>query len=114
MAVLTVDRRGLSNPAALAPVAASGGGDSFNTGSNTPVFVHVVNGHSSAQTVTFDDSNTQSPEGAVAHNPDFTVSVPNASNRLIVLRNPDRFRDASGNVNLTYSGVTALTVYVFT
>lgn len=114
MATLTVDRKALSGAAALGPVAAAGGGDKFNPGSNSPVFIYVANGHSSAQSVTIDDPTSQGPEGGVAFNPDFTISVPNASNRLIPIRNPDRFRDANGDINLTYSGVTSLTVYIFT
>lgn len=115
MADLTVERTELANPAQIAAgaVAAAGGGDRFNPGSNAPVFIYVANGHTSPQSVVIDDPGSVTPEGATAYNPDVTIPVTNAQNRVIPIRNPARFRDANGWINLTYTGVTALTIKVF-
>lgn len=116
MAQLVVSRTEMTTPTAIAngAVSASGGGDYFIPGSNSPIFIYVANGHSSSQSVVFDDPNSRTPEGATQFNPDVTISVPNADNRLIPLRNPSRFVDpATGRINLSYSGVTSLTIKVF-
>lgn len=116
MADLTVVRTELANPDQIAAgaVAAAGGGDRFNPGSNSPVFIYVANGHSSPQSVIIDDPTSVAPEQATASNPDVTIAVTNAQNRVIPIRNPQRFRDANGWINLTYTGVVSLTIKVFT
>lgn len=116
MADLTVVRTELANPDQIAAgaVAAAGGGDRFNPGGNSPVFIYVANGHSSPQSVIIDDSNSPTPENPTQFNPDVTISVTNAQNRVIPIRNPARFRDSNGWINLAYSGVVSLTIKVFT
>ena len=91
-------------------VAAAGGGDSF---SNNGHCLFVVNNASGgAITVTFDDPNSPSPASASQFNPDVAVSVPAGARRTIGPFPPFRFNDANGRVNVTYSGVTSLTVEV--
>lgn len=89
-------------------VAAAGGGDSFPNNGHV-VFV-VNNGSAGAITVTFDDPNTPNPGSASQFNPDVAVSVPAGARRTIGPFPPFRFNDANGRVNVTYSGVTSLTV----
>lgn len=115
MADLTVERNELTTGTAIAAnaVSANAGGDRFNPGSNAPCFLYVANGHTSSQSVIIGDANSQSPEGATAFNAAVTIPVANATNKVIPIRNPARFRDANGWINLTYSGVTALTVKPF-
>ena len=59
------------------------------------------------------DPTTADPGGATAFNPDLAVSVPNAGERMIEL-DPGRFETvATGSIDITYSGVTTVTVGVF-
>lgn len=83
--------------------AAAGGGDSCRTSNRT--FLHVKNGHSSPQTVTIATPGTV--DGlAIA---DLAVAVPNAEERMIGPID-DVFRDSGGLAQITYSGVTLLTI----
>lgn len=89
-------------------VAAAGGGDSFD---NNGLTLFVVNNASGgAITVTFDDPGSPAPPSAAAFNPDVAVSVPAGARRTFGPFKPFRFNDANGRVNVTYSGVTSLTV----
>jgi hypothetical protein len=105
MAVLTVQsivRAGLDP----SYVAATGGGDQFLPGSD--VFLHVKNGHTSAQTVTVVTPGTVLGDIAQA---DVAVSVPNADERIIGPFPASHFADSTdGLADITYSGVTALTI----
>lgn len=88
--------------------AAAGGGDTFTPASD--VFLHVKNGHTSAQTVT-----VVTPGSVLGDIPlaDVAVSVPNASERMIGPFPASHFADPTdGLADITYSGVTALTVAV--
>ncbi len=86
--------------------ACAAGGDEFvNSGRD---FIHIKNGHTSPQTVTV---NSQAPcDQGVDH--DAAVVVTNAQERMIGPFPKNRFDDAGGKVQLTYSGVTALTIAV--
>lgn len=86
--------------------AAAGGGDEFLAGND--VFIHVKNGHSSSQTVTAVTAKTVNGL-AVA---DVATPVTNAEERFIGPFPPDIYADDDGMVQLTYSGVTALTIAV--
>jgi hypothetical protein len=86
--------------------AAAAGGDEFvNSGRE---FIHVKNGHTSAQTVTV---NSQAPCNQ-GYDHDAQVSVPASEERMIGPFPKSRFDDAGGKVQITYSGVTALTIAV--
>jgi len=86
--------------------AAAAGGDSFaNTGKE---FLHVKNGHSGSQTVTV---NSQTPCNYGSDH-DVAVAVPAGGERIIGPFPKDRFNDANGLAQLTYSGVTLLTIAV--
>lgn len=103
MAALTVQKTALTglNPAYA---AAAGGGDTVANDGKT--FLHVKNGHTSAQTVTV-DSKVACSQGT---DHDVAVSVPNGGERMIGPFDAARFNNASGALDITYSGVTALTI----
>lgn len=103
MATLSIQKPTL---AGLAPTyaAAAGGGDQFPNDGAT--ILHVKNGSGGALTVTV-DSKTPSNYGTDV---DVTVSVPAAGERMIGPFPKARFDDVNGNVQVTYSGVTSLTV----
>jgi hypothetical protein len=94
--------------AGIKPTYAScaGGGDEFvNSGRE---FIHIKNGHTSPQTVTV-NSQTVCSQG---FDHDAAVAVTNAEDRIIGPFPKSRFDDANGKVQLTYSGVTALTIAI--
>lgn len=112
MATLTVINPDL-NGEAVAPVAAAVGGDVFPAEAGAEYLIHLRNGHSSPQSVSFDDPNSATPTDATAFNPDVAVPVANATERIIRVA-ANRFRNTgSGNIAMTYTGVTALTVNVY-
>ena len=84
--------------------AAAAGGDEFvNSGRE---FLHVKNGHTSPQTVTV-NSQAACNQG---YDHDAAVAIPASEERMIGPFPKDRFDDAGGKVQITYSGVTALTI----
>jgi hypothetical protein len=72
--------------------------------------IHIKNGHSSPQTVTI-DSPTECNQGATH---DCAVEITEGEDRFIGPFPKGRFDDPNGRVNLSYSGVTALTIAVIT
>jgi uncharacterized protein YaiE (UPF0345 family) len=85
-------------------VAAGAGGDTFQVNSNS--FLHVRNASGGSITVTVVvPGNT---EFGIAQ-PDPTVSVPAAGDRIISLR-PGLVDPATGLAGVTYSAVTSVTV----
>lgn len=105
MATLTVQqivRAGLE----AAYASCAGGGDEFaNSGDE---FIHIINGHSSPQTVTIVSQSTV--DGlAVA---DREVEITNAEERMIGPFPASTYNDGDGLVQLTYDGVTALTIAI--
>ena len=104
MAVLTVQQAALTGLNSSYG-AAAGGGDQFaNTGK---AMLHVKNGASS-KTVTV-DSQTPCSQG-VDH--DAVVAIPAGEERMIGPFPKARFDDANGDVQITYSAVTSVTVAV--
>lgn len=83
--------------------AASGGGDTVAPGER--VFLHVKNGHSSPQTVTIVVPGTKYGQALA----DVAVVVTNAEERFIGPLSRD-LADTDGLIDITYSGVTALTI----
>lgn len=109
MAVLGVAQPSVGvGSVALGAVNAAGGGDSFPNDGYTVLY--VKNGSGGAITVTIDGVGA-GPESAVAYNPDVAVSVAAGAERLIgPFTDKARFNDVNGRVNVSYSGVTSLTV----
>lgn len=106
MAVLTVNeisRAGVSG----ALTAAAGGGDSFANDGRT--YLDVNNGSGGSITVTF--VTQQTIDGlAVA---DLAVAVGAGVRTKVGPFPPSIYNDANGRVQVTYSGVTSLTVNPF-
>lgn len=76
--------------------AAASGGDTFSNNGNT--FFHIKNAGGSPINVTF---------GAVV---DTVVAVTNAEERLIGPFSTGTYNDSGGDVQVTYSAVTSVTV----
>jgi len=84
----------------------SGGGDVFPNAGNE--VIHIKNGHSGAQTVTIVSQSTV--DGlAVA---DRAIAIPAGEERFIGPFPQGTYNNSSGQVELTYSGVTSLTIAV--
>ncbi len=98
--------------AGLAPsyAAAAGGGDTFTP--NDKTFLQVKNASGGAITVTIVTPRTDSAGNAVADN---TISVPaTTGDRMIGPFPADVYADpTTGVANITYSGVTSLTIGAF-
>lgn len=90
--------------------AAAGGGDSY-FGTGADLFV-VKNGGGAPITVTVTASGADN-FGIVNVAHDLTRSVAAGAIAFIVASTLSRFRDSNGNVQITYSGVTTVTVGVF-
>ncbi|MBC7193861.1 hypothetical protein [Marinobacter sp.] len=103
MALLNVQKASLTG---LAPtfVAASAGGDSFVNDGKT--VLHVKNGGASEITVTV---NSQQPCN-YGFDHDVTVAVPAGGERIIGPFRQDRFNNSDGQVMVSYSAVTSVTV----
>lgn len=86
--------------------AAAAGGDTFDNDGST--FLHVKNGGGSGVTVTLQSQVSSPPPGTVAADKQITVAA--SGEQMIGPVNKAAFNDASGKVNVTYSGVTSVTV----
>lgn len=113
MATLTPVVATLAGADPLPYPTAAAGGDLFPALTGAKYVIHVINGHTASQDVVIDDQSSSAPPSSTAFDPDVTVSVPNAGERMILIRDPARFMDANGDINLSYpSGETALTLQV--
>jgi hypothetical protein len=93
-----------------AQVAASGGGDTFTPGDRT--WLEVTNGGGSPITVTLATYPDTAPWGAAI--PDQTVTVTNGTTKKIGPLLGSQYANPSGGAgNITYSGVTSVTVGVY-
>jgi len=106
MATLTVQEISRS---AITPSygAAAGGGDQFPNDGRT--YLHIKNGGGSSITLTVATQMTVDGK-AVA---DDAITVTNAQERIVGPFPPGIYNDANGMVQLTYSGVTSVTVGAF-
>lgn len=101
LSVTTVTTAGVVDPT---PVAAAGGGDQF--ANNGKTILKVVNGSGGAITVTV--ASQRSCDQGSTHN--VTNSVGAGATELMGPFPTDRYSDANGYCQVTYSGVTSLTV----
>lgn len=94
--------------------AAAGGGDTFVN--NGREMFHVKNGGGSGITVTFNSGavagRNKCSFGVANAAHDLAVSVGAGSDALCGPFSKDQFTDGNGNMNVTYSGVTTVTVAV--
>lgn len=107
MAVLTVVPTSIT-PTATTMVAAAGGGDEFrNTGKER---FRIRNGGGSSITATIAAVSAAGCPAGTLH--DITITVPAGQERCVTNLPTGRFNAADGNVDVTYSGVTSVTVGV--
>jgi hypothetical protein len=92
------------NPKDPVYVACAAGGDAVLNSGFT--FLHVVNGHSGAWVVTV--NSVAACNQGFDH--DAIVSVPASEERMIGPFDRGRFNDANGKIQITYDGVTVLTI----
>jgi len=92
------------NPDDPAYVACAAGGDACPNSGYT--FLHVKNAHTSAWVVTV-NSIAKCSQG---YDHDAVVSVPASEERMIGPFDRGRFNDANQKLEITYDGVTALTI----
>lgn len=112
MATLTV--LSMTNLGSLkALVAATGGGDQFANPTDERTYLEVANGGGGSITVTITAQNTSFPGGPNVG----TLTASNAGGAVVNGTTrvfgpfPARiYNDANGNVQVTYSGVTTVTV----
>lgn len=112
MAALTIQT---PTTAGIVPTyaAAAGGGDTFAPSGADRHLLHVKNGGGGSINVILDDPTSADPGSATSFNPDLTVAVANASEKMILV-DTSRFKNTTtGLVSITYSGVTSVTVAVF-
>lgn len=115
MAELSVQDIRAGSPISPSYGPAAAGGDTFKpraSGPGVKLALHVKNGSAGSITVTVNDPNTKTPLGATAFNPDIGIVIPAGAERIALLDPISRFVDENGNVGLTYSGVTSLTIGV--
>jgi len=94
-----------STGAAITYQAANAGGD-YIVNTTGRVILHVKNGGASAINVTV-NSQKLCDQG---YDHDLVVSVPAGGDRMIGPLTTTRYNDADGRVQITYSGVTGVTV----
>lgn len=87
--------------------SAAGGGDRFTPGDNT--YIEVVNGSGGSITVTI-DSKVNSNYGTDVNE---VLVVPAGERRKSMFLPAQRFAASDGLGDITYSGVTSLTIGVF-
>lgn len=89
--------------------AADAAGDQFaNTGK---CILHVKNGGASAITVTIASQISNPPAGTIAQDQQVTVAA--GSEKMIGPFPQSAFNDENGQVHVSYSGVTSVTIAVF-
>ncbi len=77
------------------------------------VLLHVKNAGGSPDTCKVDDPNTTSPPGAASFDPDVSVSVTNAQERMIEVDCQRHTNTSTGLITVTHSFTTSVTAAVF-
>lgn len=91
------------------PQPAAAGGDSWNISSGSVYLLMVFSGATGA-TVTLDDPRVLQEEGATVSNPDVAIVVPANAFRAIPVQGSRFVNPATGQIAVTYSQVTTVTV----
>lgn len=110
--ITTINEINSTGLATLTFSAASVGGDKYlNVG---PLFVVIKNESESASVVTFTAQTTSfdSPIYGPAVKNSTTVTVANNRTAYVGPMEPNAFNDVDGNVNITYSSHTGITIAV--
>jgi|SRR5262245_9782273 len=102
--------------AGVAPTsnALAGGGDRFATVRGRTYMLRFANASGGSLNAVLDDptSGTGPPGATTPTNPDVTITVPAGTQRAYVAAS-DRFADANGWINMTYTGVTSFTCEIY-
>lgn len=108
MATVAVQRPTLTAAVPTSTTAAGGGDSISGVSGGSPLFIRFTVG-ANATTVTIDDPNSQTPEGATAFNPDITSGSFTSASRIMKINNPSRFiNPTTGLINMTYNQVVGL------
>ncbi len=102
----------LAPGAAPSTNTANSGGDRFRAQYGARYLLRANNAGGAPITLTFDDPTSATPASAKQFNPDVDVAVTNAQARAILI-DSNRFADANGWVNITYSGTPTMTVEIY-
>ena len=105
MATLTVTTPAITGTT-LTPVAAAGGGDVFPNDGGKELYINNASGSSINLTIT-----PGGTPGGLTLSP-IVIAIPTGTIKLIGYFPPGYFNNASGQVALTYSAVTSVTVAV--
>lgn len=105
MATLTATTAAVAGTT-FTPASAAGGGDKFLNYGNERLY--IKNGGGGSITLTITPGGTP---GGLTITP-VTVTVAAGAEKIVGPFNPQYFNDSSGYVNLTYSGVSSVTVAV--
>lgn len=111
---MTVQAAQIPSLTAIAPTYnVAGAADSFPAYPGTLYLVHIKNANAAPCAVVLDDPTAVTPVGATAFNPDITYSVPATTGERVIKISSDRFRDASGNVNITFTPNASVTYAIY-
>lgn len=87
----------------------AGAADSFAAQAGANYLLWIANANAGICTVVLADPTSVSPVGATAFTPAVTMTVPATTGVRQFKFNADRFRDSSGNVNLTFTPNSSVT-----
>jgi hypothetical protein len=83
-------------------------------GSGARYLIHIKNAGASPDNVKINDPTSLAPAGATTFDSDLTVTVTNATEKMILIDNIDRWVDpATGRVDITNSFITSVTIGIF-
>lgn len=95
---------------AAAPILnVAGASDTFAAPTGGNYLLWVVNANAAPCSVVIDDPTSVGPAGNTAFNPDVTVSVPATTGVRVMKISADRFKDANGNVGITFTPNASVT-----
>lgn len=112
----TIQPTAASSAASITPVAASAGGDTFALGTAQRAVINIVNASGSSINVTLTAVDPCNVGAGFLHN----VVVACAAGKTTPIgvaaydKNTNQCIDANGNVAVTYSATTSITVYATT
>lgn len=114
MSVLTIQPQTEAGDEASYVAAAAGGDEVTNVDGDT--VLHIKNGHSSAQTVTItaQDTNATNPKHGAVTKADASIAISANGEAHIGPFRRTAFNDSGGSIQITFSGVTLLTIAALT
>jgi hypothetical protein len=112
----TITPTSASSNASITPAAASGGGDTLALGSSQRGVLNIVNASGSSINVTLTAVKTCNVGAGFLHNVVIACAAGKTTPIGLSINDPNTSQciDSSGNVAITYSAVTSVTVYANT